>query len=129
MFGADEVVLKALGLRFRRRKNQVHTRRQAQVRAVGLRQAVQQRPRVARERDQFDTQFPQDRRDDPAGLLHERDEQMLRRHLGVIRLCGEVLRGHDRFLGLLGKSVDVHGHAGGALCVFAAPPDNLASAS
>ena len=51
---------------------------------------------------------PQHRHDDAAVLLEQRDEQVLRRDLGVAARAGEPLRGGKRLLGLDCESICLH---------------------
>ena len=47
-------------------------------------------------------------RHDAAGLLDQRDEQVLGLDLGVRQRAGQPRRRHDRFLGLFGEGVEIH---------------------
>ena len=50
----------------------------------------------------------QDGHDDPAVLLQQRDEQVLRRDLRVPARAGQPLRGRERLLGLDRETVSLH---------------------
>ena len=63
-------------------------------------------------RRRIERHLPYHGRRDSARLLEEGDQQMLRRHLGVIQLGRQVLRGDDRFLRLFGEFVQVHDSRG-----------------
>ena len=77
--------------------------------ALGARQLRPSSARTRRgDRRRIDVHLPQDLGDDPALLLDEREQQVLRRDLRMSLAVGELLRAGDRFLCLLGVFLDVH---------------------
>jgi len=126
VLGADVLVLQALGFRLCRLKDQAHPWGQADVRAVGLRQRLEQPARLRGSAGRINGHLAEDRRHNAVGLLDQRNEQVLGRDLRVVGFGGEVLGGDHRLLRLLSKFVQVHRRYA-ALCLAAA--SRFASAS
>jgi hypothetical protein len=105
---ADELVLQPLRLGLCRVEDELQPRRHPEVATPYLRNRGEQSARILCRPRGVDIHLAQERRDDAARLLDQRDEQVLGGDFRVCQLPGERLRREDRFLGLFGQLVDVH---------------------
>ena len=109
MLGADVVVLQPLGFLLGGVGDGPQPRRQRDLRAA---MRPRQPPELAAhgrgDRRRIGADLLDDGRNDSLTLFDQRDEQVLREHLGVALPIGQLLRCDNRLLRLLGVLVHVH---------------------
>ena len=112
VLGADELILHAgrVGLRLFEHPVAGAARCRARA-AVGGRLALELFAHRQRHRGRGLAELLEQRRDDAAGLLGQRHQEMLGLGLDVRQARRQARRRHQRFLGLFGEGVEIHRRA------------------